>query len=334
MQCFQKDPNLRVTARKLLRHAWIVGCRRADAPVSKAPANFSQAVEEVKQWNKAINSDSTLRASIGSDNAGPSSRFTGGTPAKGPLTLAKPRPGAAAFKSPELAGMFNPQGQRRGPQALSTMPARLRPVPQKRVSSRIKLTLTADDDNWDDDFATAISPSALRLPQLKPQDNFGGLLSSDKLKAFASANDSRSESSNYDDDFEGELMTIKGPSHHHHHHQHQHHNDIDSQEQTIRPIHRRNESASEPHKGHRRGKSSNSKLAIAGGPSRSKSPTKALSTNKFELPQRPDLAFREQSVEDYSDLFADDDNLFDHRVNQAVKKVSIFFNVLAWRILT
>ena len=43
-------PNLRVTARKLLRHAWIVGCRRADAnaPVTKTPANFNQAVEEVK----------------------------------------------------------------------------------------------------------------------------------------------------------------------------------------------------------------------------------------------------------------------------------------------
>lgn len=105
MQCFQKDPNLRVTARKLLRHAWIIGCRRSDAPVSRAPANFSQAVEEVKQWNKALNSsDSSLRASTGSDVAGASFRFAGGTPAKGPLNLAKPKPGAEAFKTPELAG--------------------------------------------------------------------------------------------------------------------------------------------------------------------------------------------------------------------------------------
>lgn len=104
MQCFQKDPNLRVSARKLLRHAWIAGSRRAKAPVSKAPADFNQAVEEVKQWNKALNSDSALRSSTGSDMAGPSSRLTGGTPAKGPLTLAKPRPGAEAFRSPELNG--------------------------------------------------------------------------------------------------------------------------------------------------------------------------------------------------------------------------------------
>lgn len=119
MQCFQKDPNLRVTARKLLKHAWIVGCRRSDAPVAKAPSNFNQAVEEVKQWNKALKSSETsLRASNGSESGGifghphVGSRFNGVdphrpnliTPAKGPLALAKPRPSADAFRSPELAG--------------------------------------------------------------------------------------------------------------------------------------------------------------------------------------------------------------------------------------
>lgn len=105
MQCFQKDPNLRVSARKLMRHAWIAGCRRAQAPVSKAPSNFSRDVEKVKQWNKALkSSESSLRVSMGSE-AGPASRYTGATPAKGPLTLAKPRPGAEAFKKAELDGM-------------------------------------------------------------------------------------------------------------------------------------------------------------------------------------------------------------------------------------
>lgn len=106
MQCFQKDPNLRVSARKLLRHAWIVGCRRTDAPVSRPPANFNEAVEEVKQWNKALNSSGTsLRVSIGSDAI---SRYPGGTPSKGRLSLAKPRlsagagAGAGAFKLAEL----------------------------------------------------------------------------------------------------------------------------------------------------------------------------------------------------------------------------------------
>ncbi|WKT44989.1 Protein kinase domain [Fusarium oxysporum f. sp. vasinfectum] len=270
MQCFQKDPNLRVTARKLLRHAWITGCRRTEAPVSKTPANFSDAVEEVKQWNKALKSSGPrLRQSTGSD-AGPSSRFLGGTPAKGGLSLAKLRPGAGAFSKPELA----------------------------------------DDDNWDDDFATAISPSALQLPHLKPQDNFGGLLSSDRLKAFASVNDGRNDSNSYDDDFEGELMTIKGPGHW---------QDIDPQEQTIRPLPKKPTKSSEPVKTHSRNKSSSSKVAGAG---RTRSPTKSNLNTKFELPPRPDIIYREQSMEDFSDLFVDNDNVFTHNANQAVRRNS------------
>ncbi|KAG7136653.1 Cytokinesis protein sepH like [Verticillium longisporum] len=260
MQCFQKDPNLRVTARKLLKHPWIVGCRRSDAPVSKTPSNFNQAVEEVKQWNKALkSSESSLRASTGSD---------GGV---GPLSLAKPRPTAEAFRSPELA----------------------------------------DDDNWDNDFATAISPTALQLPHLKPQDNFGGLLSADRLKAFASTVDNRNDSGSYDDDFEGELMTIKGP------HQFM---DADSQEKTIRPLPRkRSDKLPDPTKQPSPRKSSPRKHGRK--PSQAKSSGKPqLGNSRFELPSRPDLMYREQSVEDYSDLFFDNDNVFNQRVDPFAKK--------------
>lgn len=118
MQCFQKDPNLRVTARKLLRHAWIVGCRRNEPQVSRAPANFSQAVEEVKQWNKALKSSETnTRTSIGLEPSGlfqssqnmsrfresDAHRSNHSTPAKGPLNLAKSRV-PEAFGSPEVPG--------------------------------------------------------------------------------------------------------------------------------------------------------------------------------------------------------------------------------------
>lgn len=120
MQCFQKDPNLRVSAKKLLKHNWIVGCRRSDAPVAKAPSNFNQAVEEVKQWNKALTSSETnLRASTGSDSGGvmghgqqaarfgvqDPSRSSANTPAKGPFSLSKPRPVAGDFSAPEAASM-------------------------------------------------------------------------------------------------------------------------------------------------------------------------------------------------------------------------------------
>lgn len=63
------------------------------------------------------------------------------------------------------------------------------------------------DDNWDDDFATCISPSALQLPHMKPQDHFGGLLSAERLKAFATADNA---SDTWNGDFEGE-PTMRSP---------------------------------------------------------------------------------------------------------------------------
>ena len=173
------------------------------------------------------------------------------------------------------------------------------------------LTKLSDDDNWDDDFATSISPDALQLPHLKPQDNFGGLLSSDKLKAFASINDGRNDSSNYDDDFEGEqLMTIKGPNPY---------QDMESQEQTIRPPRRREKATS----GHSRIKSTSSRVGSSSTHSNTKPPAKPSFGSKFELPSRPDIVYREQSIEDYSDLFVDNDSVFNKNVNQAVKNKKV-----------
>lgn len=121
MQCFQKDPNLRVSARKLLKHAWIVGSRRTDAPVAKPPANFDEAVEEVKQWNEALKSpngpgsfrnsrsilpspmplrrDAPLRNIHNEQHA---SNMT--AQPKGPLSLPKSRSSAEAFRSAENIG--------------------------------------------------------------------------------------------------------------------------------------------------------------------------------------------------------------------------------------
>ncbi|KAI2625664.1 cell division control protein [Hypoxylon sp. NC1633] len=281
IQCFQKDPNLRVSARKLLKHNWIVGCRRSDAPVAKAPGNFSQAVEEVKQWNKALTSSETnLRASNGSDsslalhhghqasrfaNQEPS-RSNAPTPAKTPFALGKPRPSAEDFRSPELA----------------------------------------DDDNWDNDFATAISPSALKLPHVKPQDHFGGMLSADRLKAFASIDSSRDLSASWDNDFDAELMTIQKL---------QPIQDEDPQEKTIRPNWKIStipentlQAKPQPSKSSPRKKSGSSHQ-------RQKSQAKNTQLNqRFELPSRPDLAYKEQSVEDYSDLFDDNDSALTQRL--------------------
>lgn len=176
MQCFQKDPNLRVSARKLLKHPWIVNARRSDSVVPKKPTEYEEAVKSVQQWNEALKSPDagSLRKATrpASSSPGPGKREASGafaTLAKGPLSTAKPRLTTKDFRSQE---------------------------------SQV-------DDNWDDDFASAISPNALQLPHLRPHDNFGGLLSAEKLKAYASF-ETVTEEANWDENFEGDL-TVKSP---------------------------------------------------------------------------------------------------------------------------
>ena len=176
MQCFQKDPNLRVSARKLLKHPWIVNAKRSDAVVPKKPTEYEEAVKSVQQWNEALKSPNagSLRRTSRPMSSSPipgrrETNHPAATHARGPLNLAKPRVNTEQFRSPSGTA----------------------------------------DDNWDDDFASAISPSALQLPHLRPHDNFGGLLSSEKLKAFASF-ETVTEEANWDDNFEGEL-TVKSP---------------------------------------------------------------------------------------------------------------------------
>ncbi|KKK13913.1 hypothetical protein P175DRAFT_0467267 [Aspergillus ochraceoroseus IBT 24754] len=153
MQCFQKDPNLRVSAKKLLKHPWIVNARRSDSIVPKKSTEYEEAVKSVQEWNEALRSPETgtLRKGVRYDNQNPAS-----------LRL--------------------DIGQARQTPTKDTLPS---PV-SRSVADRFRSPVSAEEDNWDDDFATAISPSALQLPHLRPHDNFGGMLSSEKLKAFAS----------------------------------------------------------------------------------------------------------------------------------------------------
>jgi hypothetical protein len=79
LQCFQKDPLFRVSARKLLKHPWIGGMN------TKKPANtaedigattkFEDAVRSVQQWNEAIKSPSGVqgeaRITPGQSNGSP-----------------------------------------------------------------------------------------------------------------------------------------------------------------------------------------------------------------------------------------------------------------------
>lgn len=63
--CFQKDANLRISAKKLLRHPWMVQARKqleaqqgvpsaADGRRPRSNYNFDDAVLKVQEWNEAL----------------------------------------------------------------------------------------------------------------------------------------------------------------------------------------------------------------------------------------------------------------------------------------
>ncbi|EAW10133.1 serine/threonine-protein kinase [Aspergillus clavatus NRRL 1] len=264
MQCFQKDPNLRVSARKLLKHPWIVNARRSDSVVPKKSTEYEEAVKSVQEWNEALRSPGTgtLRKPLRHEYPSP-------------IPLRRTQPSRSTPTKDALPAPI--AGNARDPFQLPDSPA---------------------EDNWDDDFATAISPSALQLPHLRPQDNFGGMLSSEKLKAFASLDGTVQKSEDSFEDFNDSFRTTL------------HCGGVDPLE-TIRPLPLKNMAAEN-------GSSNNSFL-----PQTSKRSTPfahnvpILTQNSVPptRPTRPTSFYKENSVEDYSDLILPSEDALGRRLN-------------------
>ncbi|KAF2018076.1 hypothetical protein BU24DRAFT_164640 [Aaosphaeria arxii CBS 175.79] len=274
MECFQKNPTLRISAKRLLKHPWIRSAKRTVPAIPTKPTEYTEAVKSVQEWNEALKSPGSLRRSARSTPAAkkspPSSKSNGST-RKPSLNMnvhiPKPRPTAESFRSPEMD-----------------------------VS-----------DNWDDDFAESISPTALHLPHLRPQDNFAGLFSSDKLKAFASFEAVTEESSTLD----GEA-TVKSPLDWRHYLQRRNSSTFEEPETVkysstrVKPSTSRSASGvMQPEERHDGPKTA----FLRGVPKATQLPK-----TKVAALARPSTLFREDSVEDYSDLMPTDDGAFEKRV--------------------
>ena len=272
MQCFQKDPNLRVSARKLLKHPWIVNARRTDSVIPQKSTEYEEAVKSVQEWNEALRSPNagstrkTLRPSASSPVPDQSHSYHPlQTPIKAPFTQTADLQGADRYRSPEGAA----------------------------------------DDNWDDDFASAISPSALELPHLRPQDHFGGMLSSEKLKAFASM-DMTAEPIKGGVIVEQDL-TPRSPG------QPEESDDY----RTVRPIPAASPKKSEESK-HARKKSEPKPKRKSSLPSARNATN--LSKSRPPPPSKPIIQparhrlYRENSVEDYSDIIAANENVLEKKL--------------------
>ncbi|KAI7466854.1 hypothetical protein KC351_g14313 [Hortaea werneckii] len=183
MQCFQKDPNLRVSALRLLKHPWILNTKKGNTE----PVSHEEAVQAIQEWNDWLKmspqaKNATLRGRRGNARAG----GVGGTKSR----LETP---SGPSRAPGL--QF---GHQRGEQA------------------KLYASPESDDsrDNWDDDFeALSSSMAGLKLPDHhKPQDNFAGLFTAEKLKQYAqdSTPELDGKVEEWDDEFEGSL-TVKSP---------------------------------------------------------------------------------------------------------------------------
>lgn len=256
MQCFQKDPNLRVSAKKLLKHPWIVNARRSDSVVPKKSTEYEEAVKSVQEWNEALRSPEagTLRRPFRHDYQSPA-----------PLTSSRNTPTKASPTSRNVADRF------RSPDSI-------------------------EEDNWDDDFATAISPSALQLPHLRPQDNFGGMLSSEKLKAFASLDGTVLRSEENFDDFDDSFRTSLQPG------------DSDPLE-TIRPFPTKQTGIEDTQlQNQPRYPINNNAIAIHNVPILAQNPVPPMRQ------PRPASYYKENSVEDYSDLIQANEDVLDRKL--------------------
>ena len=280
MQCFQKDPNLRVSARKLLKHPWIVNARRSDAIDPKASTEYGEAVKSVQEWNEA------LKDSPNSGSVRRSSRSSSASPI--PRDMDHQR-------QPKTPSKRNQTAPKAPPEKLRTID-------------------TANIDNWDDDFTSAISPSALKLPHLRPHDNFDGMLSPENLKSFASFENMMGQNVQ-GDSFDNDA-TLKSPT-----------QPTELEEYgTVRPA-----STKKPEPKHTRHKSEappKVKSKAVEGKRKASLPSarqatnlarsKAPSVKTLGQPQsQPGRLYRESSIEDYSDLIIGNELALDTKFHTA-----------------
>ncbi|CAI6338744.1 unnamed protein product [Periconia digitata] len=267
MECFQKNPNLRIDARRLLKHPWILSAKRQ---VFTVPTN-KEAIKSVQHWNEVLKSPQSLkrgsRLASGSYAESPKSASPAGLSSRKPapvqnLQIPRHRPTADSFRSPDMDR----------------------------------------DDNWDDDFAESISPGAFHQPHLKPQDNFAGLFSSDRLKAYASFDSVAEEPSNMDNE-----ATVKSPLNLQHlrgmNNLFATNNSSKSSSSRTRVADSRSTSSSTVIDDHNQAQPRTAFLRGMPKSSHGK-------TQPSALKQRPSQKFRENTVEDYSDLTPADEDAF------------------------
>ncbi|KAF9265314.1 hypothetical protein L218DRAFT_957501 [Marasmius fiardii PR-910] len=163
MHCFQKDCNLRISAKKLLRHPWMISARKqlGEPPdageakdKSKAAArpmsnyNYDEAVLKVQAWNEALKSPSR-----------PSKHPSRGQPQ--PLRPTTPTRGGHSLQPHEMLPISGSAGSL---PSIGNAPRKggINLVEKIQPMSFVLTAPEEQTDNWDDDFEEGISFTKLQ----------------------------------------------------------------------------------------------------------------------------------------------------------------------------
>ncbi|TCD65509.1 hypothetical protein EIP91_002557 [Steccherinum ochraceum] len=176
--CFQKDCNLRISAKKLLKHPWMVSARRQMGAMQSQGSesgrtngrerrpqsnyNYDEAVLKVQEWNEALKSPSRpskhperRRHDSNAERLQPPSPLHALDfgPAVHPSSLGSMQPStsASSFWKQQAAPPLKPP----------TVPAPLQNI-RKPEPLQFNMPPEEQTDNWDDDFEEGIS-----LPKLQ-----------------------------------------------------------------------------------------------------------------------------------------------------------------------
>ncbi|KAG8897651.1 hypothetical protein FRB99_008009, partial [Tulasnella sp. 403] len=141
--CFQKDCNLRISAKKLLKHPWMVSTRRSLGSDKKGggerpSSHYDDAVQQVQEWNEALKSPARSKPPVRN-----TPRFE----------MRDPR-----FSSPTPVPVD-------GQWKLNAVPAASLGVPMltdKIMQPAVLRQPEEQTDNWDDDFLEGISFTKLQ----------------------------------------------------------------------------------------------------------------------------------------------------------------------------
>ncbi|TFY66122.1 hypothetical protein EVG20_g4965 [Dentipellis fragilis] len=175
--CFQKDCNLRISAKKLLRHPWMVSAKKqmndgrnsraqAEGPRPLSNYNFDEAVLKVQEWNEALKSPPR-------PSKHPSAHRDSG--ANRPVLSPMASPTDAAFHGPSSIPISTSLGSqlsagnaaRRAPQATAAKTTAPLALPVPAVLQQPE----EQTDNWDDDFEEALEKTTLEDEKPETEEN-------------------------------------------------------------------------------------------------------------------------------------------------------------------